>query len=175
VLFRSLLKFDGGGPPTLPTVADNVAAGCLIAVFASRVPKISRSAFWLMVVAMLLIPLYSAHSAARTLFMLFALRPLLHVSIAGVLVHVVNAPYRILNRGPVVWLGQISYSLYLWQQPFCSDPALRSGYLALLAFLCAALSYYLVEQPVLRLREKRVPISPGHPVPVADASAIPAV
>ena len=25
---------------------------------------------------------------------------------------------RILNRGPLVWSGLLSYSLYLWQQPF---------------------------------------------------------
>jgi peptidoglycan/LPS O-acetylase OafA/YrhL len=167
-------KLDGGGPPTLPTVADNLAAGCLIAIFASRIPRISRLAFWLMVAGILLIPLYSAHSVARTLFMLFVLRPLLHLSIAGVLVHVVQSPYRILNWGPVVWFGQISYSLYLWQQPFCSDPALRSGYLAVFAFLCAALSFYLVEQPVLRLREKRVPASAKCCAALPDASAMPA-
>jgi peptidoglycan/LPS O-acetylase OafA/YrhL len=44
----------------------------------------------------------------------------------------------------------------LWQQLFCSNPALHLGYLLLVPALgCACLSYYLVEQPMLALREKR--------------------
>lgn len=54
-----------------------------------------------------------------------------------------------------VWLGQISYSLYLWQEPFCADRHMRSGYLALAAVACACLSYYLIERPMLRVRERR--------------------
>lgn len=168
-----LLKLGGKAPPNLLTVADNLAAGCLIAVFAPRLPKISGYWFVAMVAGVALLPLYAANSVGKTLFMLFVLRPLLYASIAGVVVHVVQTPYRILNWGPVVWLGKISYSLYLWQQPFCSDPALRSGYMAVLALVCAAASYYLVEQPVLRLREKRSGPSTRR-VEVREASAIPA-
>jgi peptidoglycan/LPS O-acetylase OafA/YrhL len=60
----------------------------------------------------------------------------------------------IFNAGPVVWLGKISYSLYLWQQVFFFAEGnrfyarfpLNVG----LAFLCAMLSYYLIEQPAIR-------------------------
>jgi peptidoglycan/LPS O-acetylase OafA/YrhL len=81
---------------------------------------------------------------------------LLQISIAGVILHVIQVPYRFLNWGPVSWLGKISYSLYLWQEVFCFNPSLKLGYsLALLAVGAACLSYYFVEQPMLRLREKR--------------------
>ena len=48
----------------------------------------------------------------------FVLGPAMHFSIAGLLLHVVQKPYWLLNWCPVVWLGKISYSLHLWQQPF---------------------------------------------------------
>ena len=150
-------KVRGGGAGLLPTVGNNLAIGCLLAIFARRIGKVSPYVALGMTVAVGLIPLFSANTATRTLVMLFVLHPVLYVSIAGIILHVVQRPYWILNCAPVVWLGKISYSLYLWQQPFCSDPHLRSGYLTLLALVCAALSYYLVEQPMLRMRERRTP------------------
>jgi peptidoglycan/LPS O-acetylase OafA/YrhL len=69
--------------------------------------------------------------------------------------HVIQVPYRALNWQPVAWLGRISYSLYLWQELFCSNAALHGGYLLILpAIVCACLSYYLVEQPMLRIRDR---------------------
>ncbi len=57
------------------------------------------------------------------------------------------------------WIGVISYSLYLWQQPFLvNDPGslLRQWPLSLAAvFAAAALSHRLIEVPVLRWRETR--------------------
>jgi peptidoglycan/LPS O-acetylase OafA/YrhL len=108
-----------------------------------------------MVLAVVLIPLFPANTAMRTLFLLFVLQPIFYLSIAGVLLHAIQVPYPILNWAPVVWLGRISYSLYLWQQPFCSDPHLRHGYFVTFAFLAACLSYYFVEQPMLRRRDKK--------------------
>jgi peptidoglycan/LPS O-acetylase OafA/YrhL len=60
---------------------------------------------------------------------------------------------RFLNAGPVVWIGTLSYSLYLWQQPFLN----RDGTEWLNAFptnlllvvACALGSYFLVERPCL--------------------------
>jgi len=83
------------------------------------------------------------------------LKSAFYVSLAGVLLHVIQTPYRVLNWGPVVWLAQISYRLYLWQEPFCADRHMRSGDRAFAAVACACLSYYLVERPMLRVRERR--------------------
>ncbi len=104
---------------------------------------------------MIVIPLYDASSALRTLLLLFVLNPILTAAIAGILIHVVQNPYRILNIAPVVWVGQISYSLYLWQQPFMNPRSpLRYGIFAALGMAC--LSYYLVERPFLRYRDGQV-------------------
>ena len=141
---------------SLPVYADQLAIGCLLAIFAPRIPKIRGSWALTMLLAMLLIPWFPASSALRSIFMLFVLRPLLNVSIAGLVLHVIQVPYQALNWSPVAWLGRISYSLYLWQELFCSNASLHLGYfLVVPALASACLSYYCVEQPMLRLREKR--------------------
>jgi len=143
------------GLRTLPTVAESLAVGCLAAVFATRWPKIRWPVFAALILAVIVIPLYDASSALRTLLLLFVLTPILTAAIAGILIHVVQNPYRILNIAPVVWLGQISYSLYLWQQPFMNPRSpLRYGIFAALGMAC--LSYYLVERPFLRYRDGQV-------------------
>lgn len=147
-------KFAGGNIGAFPGVAGNLAAGCLLAMFAPRLPRIRPAFAVAMLLAVLVLPLYDAHTRVRTLLLVFGLDPIVNFSIAGLVLHVVQVPYRILNWRPVVWLGNISYSLYLWQQPFCSDPKLRSGFLAILAVVAACLSYYLIEQPMLRRRER---------------------
>jgi peptidoglycan/LPS O-acetylase OafA/YrhL len=159
------LKVPGGGWGTFPAVADNLAVGCLLAIFASRVPNIGRIPALVMVLAVALIPRFYADSPAHTLFMLFVLGPVMNVCIAGILLHVVQNPYRILNLAPVVFLGRISYSLYLWQEPFFAGPKAGPLRIALpLALGFACLSYYVVEQPMLRLREGRHPdVQPAVP------------
>lgn len=70
----------------------------------------------------------------------------------------------LLNFKPVVWLGRISYSLYIWQQLFCwgfSKHWLGQFPQNLIASLTVAyLSFYFIEQPFTRLRE-RVRFSPN--------------
>ena len=91
-----------------------------------------------------------------TVTLLFVWWPVMHCSIAGLMLHVVQRPYWILNIRPVVWVGKISYSLYLWQQVFVFGEHARPWYSAGFALAAACASYYLVEQPVLRMRERKV-------------------
>ena len=60
-----------------------------------------------------------------------------------------------LNVGPVVFIGQLSYSLYLWQQLFCLKGAtlqLNAPFCFVAAMACAMFSYYIIEQPAIRFR-----------------------
>ena len=149
------LKVRGGIVTSLPTYSSQLAIGCLLAIIAPRLPRIRGSIALVMLASFILIPWFPATSPARTLYMLFVLRPVLHISVAGLVLHVIQTPYRALNWAPVAWLGRISYSLYLWQELFCSNSALHAGYLLVVpVVLCACLSYYLIEQPMLRLRER---------------------
>lgn len=149
------LRIHNGLTASLPVYADQLAIGCLLAVLGPRLPRISKPVALLMLVGAFSIQWFPANSATRTLFVLFGLRPLLDVCLAGLVLHVIQVPYRALNWRPVAWLGRISYSLYLWQELFCGNGSFHLGYsLVLLALACACLSYYLVEQPMLQLRQR---------------------
>jgi len=69
---------------------------------------------------------------------------------------------RLLEAGAVRWVGRLSYSLYIWQQlwmmgswkvprPFPLGPFQELPLSVLCTFGCAAVSYYLVERPTIRL------------------------
>jgi len=85
---------------------------------------------------------------------------------------------RLANSRPVVHLGVISYSLYLWQEPFLTRQNETFSGQFPLNLLCglvvAEVSYRLVEQPCLKLRrvlfpaggEVVRPVLAGSPSPV---------
>lgn len=150
------LKLHGRADETFPAVADVLAMGCLLAIFAARLPKIKAAWAVLMLVPVAMVPMYLGTLRFHiTPLLLFVLWPLMHLSIAGLLLHVVQTPYRMLNLRPVMWLGKISYSLYLWQQLFVFGEHPKPWYFAFFALGLASASYCLVEQPLLRIRERK--------------------
>jgi len=66
---------------------------------------------------------------------------------------------KVLNWRPIMFVGTLSYSLYLWQQPFLNHHVSRWTtewpVNVVLAITCALGSYYLVEKPFLALRDRR--------------------
>jgi peptidoglycan/LPS O-acetylase OafA/YrhL len=85
------------------------------------------------------------------------------ICVGGVLVYVVESPHspaaKLLQLPIVRHLGVLSYSLYLWQQIFTSHEFKLLPWGWLYAIAVAEISYWLVEQPALRLRnrlEKRI-------------------
>jgi peptidoglycan/LPS O-acetylase OafA/YrhL len=162
-----LLGLHGRADETFPAVADVLAVGCLLAVFvhSDGIPT-QRKSRWVgqprgawagaMLLPVVLVPVYvGVRHFHVTPLLLFVLWPLMHASIAGMLLHVIDTPYWFLNAKPVVWLGKISYSLYLWQQLFVFGQHAKPWYFVAFAIALASASYYLVEQPMLRLRERR--------------------
>lgn len=64
---------------------------------------------------------------------------------------------KFLNWAPIAHIGRISYSVYLWQQLFTGENQPNAFPLNLIwIFLCAEGSYWLIEQPFLRLRDRVV-------------------
>ena len=65
--------------------------------------------------------------------------------------------FKFLNLRIMEFLGKLSYSIYLWQQFFTgSNPFFHNRPILLLLFfifLSAIFSYYLIEQPFLRLKK----------------------
>jgi peptidoglycan/LPS O-acetylase OafA/YrhL len=79
---------------------------------------------------------------------------------------------KLLNAAPLVWVGAISYSLYLWQEVFL-DPDVTAWWAhwpASLGLTVAAayLSYRFVERPILAWRDRKTsrkpPVPPGAPL-----------
>ncbi len=69
---------------------------------------------------------------------------------------------KFLNAEPVMWIGRLSFSLYLWQQLFCFHRPRETivGHFPLnivFTFAAAIASYYLIELPALRLRDRNRP------------------
>jgi peptidoglycan/LPS O-acetylase OafA/YrhL len=150
------------------SVVDTLAIGCLLAIFSSRIPKIRSHLAVLMLAAVILVPFYPAGIVpAREVFNLFVLSPSMYFSMAGLLLHAVQRPYWILNIPPIVWLGRLSYSLYLWQQPFFFDPARRPTYRLPLGIGLACASTTLWRSLALRCRRREAP----RPISRPDASA----
>ena len=151
-----LAGLHGKADETFPAVADILAVGCLLAIFEKRLPKIRGVWALGMIVPVVLVPVYLGVLRFHiTAMLLLVLWPVMHLSIAGLLMHVAQSRYWILSSAVMVWLGKISYGLYLWQQLFVFGKHPRPWYLILAAVGASAGSYYLVEKPMLRMRERR--------------------
>ncbi len=88
---------------------------------------------------------------------------LLPIVIAGTVYGPKTWVVRLLEAGVMKWIGRLSYSLYLWQQLFSVRSA---GYFSVLQtpplslamiFLCAWLSYRLIERPFIRWGHRLAP------------------
>jgi peptidoglycan/LPS O-acetylase OafA/YrhL len=69
-----------------------------------------------------------------------------------------GAFYHLLNFRVVVWIGLLSYSLYLWQQLFLADSARwwnRWPVNIVLTFTAATFSYFVIEQPARKFVSSR--------------------
>ena len=160
-IFRVLS--DSGVWPTsakfsFESSADALAVGCLLALLRARLwqweryrQMVSSRVPWLLPLCALLLMGIPLPFVVRDVVAI----PLLNIGVAILLDRHMRFPGsvggRILNLAPLVWLGTLSYSLYLWQQLFAfTSYPLILRVTAILVFAMA--SYYLLERPLLELR-----------------------
>ncbi|MEU2134338.1 acyltransferase [Streptomyces sp. NPDC018352] len=177
----------------LPEYAGYFAAGMALAVVASRTaepPAFARRPWLCWGVALLAYVLVSTPLTGSTLRYPTVGEALLEhalylVVAVGLVAPLVLGPARperatpagLLSRPVPAWLGQISYGLFLWHmvvvEGWLRTTGERAGsadFLVLfpvtvvLSVGCAALSHYLVERPLRRLRG-RTPVPRGRPLP----------
>ena len=145
-----------------PVFMDALAMGAAVALLEPRIKcfQWALASRWFLIVpalTMLLLLLQFWNSGVYQTIGLTGL----HLGIALSLRHVMERRYALLNCLPVMWLGAISYSLYLWQQLFLdrwSSSLWATFPLNIaVALVLATVSYHLVEKPGLRLRERFSP------------------
>ena len=147
------------------SMADALAAGCILAGLRDRLhsEKLYLTLVESKIIALLLVAVVVACNSMRGYALGDAFgTSIISVSLAIILDHVVSRPNetvgKLLNSTPFVFVGALSYSLYLWQQPFLNRHS-NSVYCAfplnlLFASALACASYYGLELPVLRLRKR---------------------
>jgi peptidoglycan/LPS O-acetylase OafA/YrhL len=136
-----------------PSTADGLAIGCLLAIIEPRLTQINwlRSRWMLLLILLLaLYPLYAPTGNMEKLANIVILTPLARIATAIAIFHLTQRPYWILNCAPVMWLGALSYSLYLWQQPIWEAPKLFP-----FAILAAIVCHYAIERPFLSIRDRK--------------------
>ncbi|HEX6387995.1 MAG TPA: acyltransferase [Solirubrobacteraceae bacterium] len=162
----SLLVELSGWPATATTSVLTYlpifACGIAAAVLAQRHTVSRRGAVALLVAGWALVVANGYwHSGGATGLLGHVVRDLpAGVGFAAIVLGVTARPARVLDFPPIRWLGTVSYGTYLWHMPilywlktrdlFPEDPL--TAYVAVLgpALLLGALSWRLIEQPVLR-------------------------
>jgi peptidoglycan/LPS O-acetylase OafA/YrhL len=164
VLWRCYLVLHGEPPYRtyngFDTRSDALFIGCLLALSASLLPA-RLKAFWLMPVGALeFIALFANWDAPWVHLVGF---DIIAVSAAWIIFSLSeNSPLKsLLSTRPAVFLGSISYGMYLWHAFFTSvllNEAVPVGYVLLailpLTISCAAVSYFLVEKRFLDLKDR---------------------
>jgi peptidoglycan/LPS O-acetylase OafA/YrhL len=162
-----------------PAIADSIGAGCLLALYYEKVRLfvlrhfVSGSGFALLCLASL---------ATAELIFKFSLWELWGI-VPGLIALIISAAIerrdKVLNVGPLAWSGLLSYSLYLWQQPFLVlDGPLNFLSVRIVAtFAVAYLSYRFVERPALNFfkpkgREDSAATTPIPPFAEPEAKRI---
>lgn len=147
------------------TTADFLAVGCLLASYEGEAKR--RLSELRLPPSLVLLTLAAVVLCASTLgghprIDLVVGRTTMAFAITGLVLTGVHAPHaavaRALNWAPLMWVGRISYSLYLWQQLAFGpvDHPDGGGVLMRLvaAFVLALASYHLIEQPIARRRNQ---------------------
>jgi peptidoglycan/LPS O-acetylase OafA/YrhL len=170
---------------------DHIGMGCLLAFWRNGLHSnalymriISSRAVYLLPVLILIVAAQGNHPSFHRTVGLFLINAAIALCIDWAVTFPQGMVGRELNRTWVVWIGTLSYSIYLWQQPFLhfySDPPALTGPLpawfthpvvALACTLaCAMASFYLIERPCLKFRDRRASARDTFRKPHPDLSA----
>jgi peptidoglycan/LPS O-acetylase OafA/YrhL len=153
----------------LDTRSDSLLVGCALSVLLhyEMLPSGDRARTLyrvLGVVGCAFLVYWNAWTPSYTVFLAYGGCTAVAVSTAFVILALqfpVAAPVTLILESPVlVWLGRLSYSLYLWHYPlFIVSKQLAEWPLVVpvqfaLSFAVATLSYYCVEKPFLKLKAR---------------------
>jgi peptidoglycan/LPS O-acetylase OafA/YrhL len=152
-----------------PLRLDAIAAGCLLGLLAEkesfrrRVRQTRRQAMGTIAVAATAIGVCVIIGRDITVFDVTVRYTVVALSMTAIIWSAASWPAthlgRILEARPLVFIGVLSYSLYLWQQLFLNPHSThwtaRWPTNIVLALLAAVASYYVVESPFLRIKDRK--------------------
>lgn len=162
VIRLTLLPVFGFVAVSFLTWSDALASGCLLALLRHDLVRNTLYAQLLSSRWFVLVPAAALTAAAVpfTKVSWLICETIMNLAIAMSVDWAIRNPDtavgRVLNWPAISFIGVLSYSLYLWQQPFL-NPYSGSWYCAFpmniaLTFAVALASYLIVEAPLLRLR-----------------------
>ena len=142
------------------TRGDGLLVGCLLGLLASW-GKLQPVKWFLALPATLILVFAAVFVSWDSAAYAYGL-PLINLSTVLVLVFVLNSPPVWLSGKVITWFGKISYGLYLWhnlifilvRERITESPwgVLVLG--SLISMVCAGLSYYFLEKPCLKFKER---------------------
>lgn len=160
----------------LDTRADALLIGCILSIilFSNLInlkSKITLSLTkYIGIIALLsyicILPFISWSSWHYFIWLAFLIQILTAFLILYVFISGDNFLKRFLRLKPLVWIGSISYGLYLWHDPVFEMIRMKEYSLWIIAvtgfiitFSTAFLSFYFIEKPILKLKSKFTPAS----------------
>jgi peptidoglycan/LPS O-acetylase OafA/YrhL len=144
-------------------VADSLACGCLLALWRERLHaqewyRSILNSTWFALLPLLILATSALHHSTKIYYSvgLSGINIGTAVCVDWCLTWHEGKVGRWLNARWLVLIGVLSYSLYLWQQVFLNRSSSASQFPLnlLLTLLAAIVSYYFVEKPSLRWRQR---------------------
>jgi peptidoglycan/LPS O-acetylase OafA/YrhL len=192
LFFRIYLSLNAVSPERLysglDTRADVLMIGCILGVVLSSGLASGTAKVILQKLLVVMAPLSMAclfvflirgywRDPRMYYFGFFIVEVLAAVLILDIVVNSQSIIRKLLVMKWVVWVGSISYGLYLWHYPiFRTIHALGFNCLtvitvgSLFTFLVAALSYYVLERPALKLKKRLVRTAPNNSIQPTSAT-----
>jgi peptidoglycan/LPS O-acetylase OafA/YrhL len=148
------------------SVADTIACGCLLALMQQHrtLGKILDGRFFPLVPVLTFFAMLGSFMNGGIVFgtcKFLLMRPALNIGIALIIEKAARTAPRFLNTRPIVLLGMMSYSIYIWQQPIAFSHRTLTPYplldvllhLLLIGVLASA-SYLLLEKRSHEIRHR---------------------
>lgn len=165
----TMARFSNG----LDTRMDTLVAGAAIAFFTPKLPRLVSAALTWVAVGAFVVYFGGWYHDSFEYVLIWTV-----LLLVGLLNARAGIVARLLSLKPLVWIGRVSYGVYLFHYPIMKWMIIHNWSVrdktvvgSALGFGLATLSYYLVERPCLRLKDRFRSTSPRQTARGAGSSS----